>query len=66
MNKIVSIVVVTALSLSFAEAEAPKSEHKVDSNHTKHWDYKQNGPAHWGDFSKTCSIGKAQSPINIV
>ncbi len=31
-----------------------------------HWDYDKHGPAHWGDFSKTCKIGKAQSPINII
>ena len=31
-----------------------------------HWDYDKHGPAHWGDFSKTCKVGKAQSPINIV
>jgi len=31
-----------------------------------HWDYDKHGPAHWGEFSKTCKIGKVQSPINIV
>jgi len=30
-----------------------------------HWDYEKHGPAHWGDFSTTCKIGKKQSPINI-
>jgi len=30
-----------------------------------HWDYAEHGPAHWGDFSTTCKIGKKQSPINI-
>jgi len=32
----------------------------------KHWDYGQNGPTHWGEFSKTCTKGASQSPINIV
>ena len=36
------------------------------TKHEKHWDYSQNGPTHWGEFSKTCSKGQAQSPINIV
>ena len=30
-----------------------------------HWDYEKHGPAHWGEFSKTCEEGKEQSPINI-
>ena len=33
--------------------------------HQKHWDYSQNGPTHWKEFSKTCGAGKHQSPINI-
>ncbi len=66
MKKIVSIAAVAVLPLSFVQAEAPKSEHKAGISHTKHWNYKQNGPAHWGEFSKTCAIGHAQSPINIV
>ncbi|HQR74241.1 MAG TPA: carbonic anhydrase family protein [Sulfurovum sp.] len=36
------------------------------SEHEKHWDYAQNGPTHWQEFSKTCGEGHAQSPINIV
>ena len=39
---------------------------KPKGGHEKHWDYSQNGPAHWGEFSKTCSVGHSQSPINIV
>jgi len=39
------------------------SEHKGNE---KHWDYSHNGPAHWNEFSKTCGIGHAQSPINIL
>jgi carbonic anhydrase len=34
-------------------------------NSEAHWDYAEHGPAHWGDFSTTCKIGKKQSPINI-
>ncbi len=30
-----------------------------------HWDYDKHGPAHWGEFSETCSKGKEQSPIDI-
>lgn len=30
-----------------------------------HWNYAEHGPAHWGEFSSTCKIGKKQSPINI-
>jgi len=42
---------------------AMASEHK---GHEKHWDYSQNGPSHWNEFSKTCGAGHAQSPINIM
>lgn len=31
-----------------------------------HWDYAENGPTHWGEFSRTCAKGHAQSPINIL
>ncbi len=37
-----------------------------EKGHEKHWDYADNGPAHWNEFSKTCGAGHAQSPINIV
>ncbi len=43
---------------------AVASEHKEHAE--KHWDYSQNGPAHWEEFSKTCGTGHHQSPINIV
>ncbi len=55
-----------SLLLSYAQAEAPKSEHKAAVSHEKHWDYSENGPVHWGNFSKTCDLGQSQSPINIV
>ena len=48
-----------------AEKVAP-AEHAEAAHHEKHWDYSQNGPAHWDEFSKTCGTGHTQSPINIV
>jgi carbonic anhydrase len=57
------------LTLSLAAAAlfaagAAASEH--ESHHEKHWDYAQNGPTHWKEFSKTCGEGHHQSPINII
>ncbi len=57
------LVAATAASLLCSVAFA--QEHKAQK-HEKHWDYSQNGPTHWGEFSKTCAKGQAQSPINIV
>jgi len=42
------------------------SELRPHAEHAKHWDYKENGPSHWKEFSKTCAIGTHQSPINII
>jgi carbonic anhydrase len=37
------------------------------AEHDKHWDYgKNNGPAHWEEFSQTCATGIHQSPVNII
>lgn len=58
MKKIMIAATTVALLSSTAFAQ--------DTKHEKHWDYSQNGPSHWGDFSKTCAKGHAQSPINIV
>jgi len=57
------------LTLSLAAAAlfavgAAASEH--ESHHEKHWDYAENGPAHWQEFSQTCGLGHHQSPVNIV
>ncbi len=51
-----------------AEHKAEAAEHTEAhaAAHEKHWDYSQNGPAHWEEFSKTCGTGHSQSPINIV
>jgi len=56
MTKRLLVLTTTALLATGAFAE----------NHKIHWDYAKHGPSHWGEFSKTCKIGKAQSPINIV
>jgi carbonic anhydrase len=61
MKKI--LIAATAVSLLCSVAFAESHE---GAKHEKHWDYSQNGPTHWGEFSKTCAKGQAQSPINIV
>jgi len=58
MKKLLLAATAASLLTSAAFAESHGSE--------KHWDYSQNGPTHWGEFSKTCAKGQAQSPINIV
>ena len=58
MKKMMMVATAITLLCSVVSAEVHKTE--------KHWDYSKNGPAHWGEFSKTCAEGKAQSPINIV
>jgi carbonic anhydrase len=57
MKKILIAAAAAAMLFSVAQAE---------SHGEKHWDYSQNGPAHWGEFSKTCAKGHAQSPVNII
>ena len=61
MKKIILAAVAASMLTSVAFAQ----EHKA-VKHEKHWDYSKNGPTHWGEFSKTCAKGNAQSPINIV
>jgi len=62
MNRVFvsAISIAILLSATSIQAEDKKVEHHKD------WDYSQNGPTHWGEFSKTCADGKAQSPINII
>ena len=63
----------TLLTLSVAaliftgSAFANESHHKESHHegHSKHWNYDDNGPTHWKDFSQTCGVGKHQSPINL-
>ena len=62
MKKIIIAATTASLLCSVAFAES----HHKETTHEKHWDYSQNGPTHWGDFSKTCAKGHAQSPINII
>ena len=57
------IVTAASVALLFTAVQA---ESHGEKGHEKHWDYSQNGPAHWGEFSKTCAKGHAQSPVNIV
>jgi carbonic anhydrase len=63
MKKIILAVSASTLLFSGAYAE---SHDKKSHEGEKHWDYGQNGPTHWGEFSKTCAKGHAQSPINII
>lgn len=46
-----------------SEMKKVKKEHV---EHASHWDYSKNGPTHWQEFSETCGVGHAQSPINIL
>jgi len=66
MKKI--IIALAAFALLVTPAIAADRGDKKDNGHgKKHWSYEgDTGPANWGDFSKTCATGKAQSPINIV
>jgi carbonic anhydrase len=61
--KTVTQSLMAAALLATASAAA---EHESKAHHEAHWDYAENGPAHWDEFSKTCGIGHHQSPINIV
>jgi len=68
MNQfILSIALIVLISgcTSVDEVSPTHTAHK-QANHEAHWDYKEHGPEHWGDFSGTCKSGKAQSPINII
>ncbi|MGB5965476.1 MAG: carbonic anhydrase family protein [Sulfurimonadaceae bacterium] len=49
-----------------ATEHAPAAETAHPVGHEKHWDYVENGPAHWEEFSKTCGTGIHQSPVNII
>ena len=66
MKKILIAVTAASLLCSVAFAESHEGTKHEGASHEKHWDYSKNGPTHWGEFSKTCAKGQAQSPINIV
>ena len=66
MKKLLIAATAAALLCSVASAESHYDKEHKAQKHEKHWDYSQNGPTHWGEFSKTCAQGNAQSPINII
>jgi carbonic anhydrase len=75
MKKIVlALSAVTLLFVGCNQTNAVKPEHVTNTQekagkhakHAKHWNYAENGPSHWEEFSKTCGVGEHQSPINIV
>ena len=64
-----TLVALSIAALAFTgchhSKDAKPAEH-AEAGHHKHWDYSQNGPAHWEEFSKTCGTGRSQSPVNII
>ena len=63
-----TLLTFSAAAFIFAGSAFANESHHEESHHeghTKHWNYAENGPAHWGKFSKICNLGKHQSPINI-
>lgn len=66
MNKILlafSAAAFLLASIGYAE------DHKGSvhgATHEVHWNYDEHGPDRWGEFGESCSLGKAQSPINIL
>ncbi len=67
----VAALMITGCASHEAEVKAHEAaEHAAPAahaeSHEKHWDYSENGPAHWEEFSKTCGTGHHQSPINII
>ncbi len=66
MNRFFVGVVSLSMLLSITSMQANEKKEVSHEKHAKHWNYSENGPTHWGEFSKTCSEGKAQSPINIL
>jgi carbonic anhydrase len=70
-KNVMALAAATALMMSGcashkAEAEAAHKAEAHGSKHEAHWDYAENGPTHWGEFSQTCALGHSQSPVNIV
>lgn len=59
-------IFITAAASAMLMTNVLAGPHEEKADHEKHWDYSQNGPTHWGEFSKTCSLGHSQSPVNIV
>jgi carbonic anhydrase len=70
-KNVMALAAAAALMMSGCASYKAESAHKPEakaheSKHEAHWDYAENGPTHWGEFSKTCAIGHSQSPVNIV
>lgn len=65
MKKIVLAITAAAFLLAGCNHLEAKPEHN-GTHGEKHWNYSENGPVHWKEFSKTCGIGQHQSPINII
>lgn len=65
---ILALSTATAFLLSGCYSADAKPEHSSPSHEAQghHWDYSENGPTHWENFSKTCGVGIHQSPVNIV
>ncbi|MDQ7042407.1 MAG: carbonic anhydrase family protein [Sulfurimonas sp.] len=59
-----SIATLAFTGCNHSEDAKPQEHAKV--GHEKHWDYNQNGPTHWEEFSQTCGKGIHQSPVNII
>jgi carbonic anhydrase len=73
MKKIVlAVSAIAVLMMTGCTTPTPNhvsnDEHKAGAKaeHHKHWNYAENGPSHWSEFSKTCGVGQHQSPINIM
>jgi len=64
---ILTLGLASAFLLSGCHSESPQPEHTSlhHEAHGHHWNYAENGPAHWEKFSKTCGVGIHQSPVNI-
>ena len=64
-----TILGLSALALIFTgcnHTNNAKPESHNTQTHEKHWNYAENGPSHWDEFSQTCGKGIHQSPVNII
>ena len=70
-----TLLIFSATAFIFAGSAFANESHHVSNNehnagthaeHAKHWNYEENGPSHWAEFSKTCGVGIHQSPVNIM
>ena len=68
MKKTILVLgIASAFLLSGCHSESAKPEHAASHHeaHGHHWNYAENGPTHWEEFSETCGVGLHQSPINV-